>query len=349
MNKVSNILEWLDDDFYRQGAFMTEFETNRVLLGKGGVIKEVSSFETTPAFYLKYFFENKYLAYFPESFLETTLDEIKKLFEFNGNNSLISVRNDDEIYKEDFLKLKMAFNQELQKVVLISRESFELRDQLKAKKDFFAKALNFGTGLPYGIWFKEYGIIGSTPEILFSKKELQLKTFALAGTAKLGEEEQLLNSKKDRLEHDLVIQDILEKMKPFAENISRGETALLNFKKIIHLKTNIEATLKENINLVSVVNELSPTAALGGYPKESSLQFLRNSLYSKLHPKRFFGSAFGISTQSICQFVVAIRNIQWDEKSFFIESGGGILAESDLDKEMNEFKLKRETIKSWYL
>lgn len=349
LKKVSNIHEWLNDDFYRQGAFITDFETGKVILGKGGNIKEVSNFSLAPAFYLKYFFENKYLAYFPESFFETNLDQLKELISPDTKSKVVKENSEDDLYREDFLKLKMSFNQGLQKVVLISRENYQMDDEVEAKKDFFAKAIHFGAGLPYGFWFKDYGVVGSTPEILFSKSGDHLQTFALAGTARTGEEAQLLNSKKDRLEHDLVIQDITEKLDRYAVKVTREETKLLPFKDMVHLKTDIEAVLNEDFKLEALVNDLSPTAALGGYPKQSSLNFLKNSLYAKMHPVRFFGSALGIITQDMSQFLVAIRNIQWDENSFFIESGGGVLPESDLEKEISEFRLKRETIKRHYL
>ncbi|NCY26051.1 MAG: hypothetical protein EBX37_14775 [Alphaproteobacteria bacterium] len=49
------------------------------------------------------------------------------------------------------------------------------------------------------------------------------------------------------------------------------------------------------------------------------------------------------------EFLVSIRNVQWKKNLVFIESGGGVVAESELIKEMEEIHLKRNTIKNYYL
>src|SRR5690606_20866263 len=122
----------------------------------------------------------------------------------------------------------------------------------------------------------------------------KLKTFALAGTAKLEKKEELLNSQKDRHEHNLVIQDIEEKLRPFVTSIQISETGLHPYKSIVHLKTNIEGELREDVNFTERTNSLSPTAALGGYPKEASLNFLKTCSYGRKYPERYFGSAMGL-------------------------------------------------------
>jgi anthranilate/para-aminobenzoate synthase component I len=40
-----------------------------------------------------------------------------------------------------------------------------------------------------------------------------------------------------------------------------------------------------------------------------------------------------------------IRNVQWDEKLFFIESGAGITHSSVLDKELSEIQFKRQVVR----
>lgn len=341
---------WLSSPFFEKGAFLTDASSDEVILGKGGKIVRKVSEASTPAFYLKDFFTDQYLVYLPESWIRVSKASlIEAAQNFESQIEVKEILNQDGIYEEDFNSLKSAFSKTLKKVVLVSREEFKVQAPLAAKKNFFIKSLLFGTGLPYGFWFEDYGVMGSTPELLFSSRKRNLSTFALAGTARKGEEEELLKSKKDRQEHDLVIQDIKEKLTPFCSSVKTDQTRLTSYKEMIHLKTNISASLNKDADIIALASSLSPTAALGGYPKEEGLKFLEQTKYQALYPNRYFGSTFGLMTQEMQQFIVSIRNIQWRKDIFVIESGGGVLPASELEKELKEIELKRNTIKRHYL
>jgi isochorismate synthase EntC len=341
---------WFDSEFFSLGAFFTLHDSDSVVFAKGGSTSEASELKRNQAiqFYLKDFFRPHYLAYSPSETLTLTRVQAQNLFRPHTKISIDPVQNDDELYQKDFQNLKTKFSKDLQKVVLISRESYVWKMTQELQSHLISQALHFEAGSPYGMWNNYYGMIGSTPELLFKINKGTLETVALAGTAKIGEEEHLLSSKKDRHEHDLVIQDITQKISPWATHIKVGETGILPFKKMIHLKTAVNATLKE-INLTQLTNKFSPTAALGGFPMNSALGFIQESFYGQKYPQRYFGSAFGVVSSETTEFVVAIRNVQWNQDILYIESGGGVVQESVLSKELEEIKLKRGTIKGHYL
>lgn len=349
----SLLQNWVDSEFWNNGAFLVSENGEHVTFAKGGSTTVTGKFFETssPVFYLKDFYRKEFLAYTPASFLVVSkanaLIWIKGLSEEHPH--LSPVFNDDDTYEKDFNALKSAFKQDLEKVVLISRETYLPFENETSIRRLLRKSFEFGTGTPYGFWNGHYGVIGSTPETLYAVENENLMTFALAGTARAGQEEELLSSKKDRHEHDLVIKDIKEKLSSFTDNVDVSETGIHPFKNIIHLKTNIVAALKKNVDFSELTNTLSPTAALGGYPKERSLAFLKSSHYSQKYPMRWFGSAFGLVSDDYKHFVVSIRNVQWENQHLFIESGGGVVPESELLKEMEEIRLKRNTIRSHYL
>jgi isochorismate synthase EntC len=349
----SYLSNWADRDFWNLGAFLISPDGENVTLGKGGscTITEKLTEAPIPVFYLKDFYSGAYLTYTPAEFLTISRGNLLDwMNHFQENHPPISpVSNDDDVYERDFALLKSSFKSGLEKVVLISRETYFSFEGEVTIQHLMKKAFHFGTGSPYGFWNGHYGVIGSTPEVLFSIHDKSLKTFALAGTARKGQEEELLLSEKDRHEHNLVIRDITEKLSPFTTDLKVAPTGVHPFKSIIHLKTDIMGKLRENIDYTALTNSLSPTAALGGYPKNSSLCFLKSSHYSARYPVRYFGSAFGIMSQEMKHFVVSIRNVQWENKHLFIESGGGIVPESEFAKELEEIHLKRQTIRSHYL
>lgn len=344
---------WPQGDFFKLGAFLCSADGESFTFGKGGSFTVTDKFFETeaPIFYLKDFFENTFLAYTPESFI--TISKANFLAWLNSQSvshtPVSPVGNDDDLYQKDFDLLKSAFSENLQKVVLVSRETYEPFEGEASIKKLLRAAVEMGTGTPYGFWNAQYGVIGSTPELLYSIDDNILRTFALAGTARQGEEIALLNSKKDRHEHDLVIKDIVEKLSDYVSAIHVHETEIHPFKTIVHLKTDIEGKVNEDVDFAKLTSVMSPTAALGGYPKETSLKFLQGTKYAEKYPKRYFGSAFGLVNKFTKNFVVSIRNVQWENSHLFIESGGGVVPESNLLKEIEEIHLKRNTIRKNYL
>ena len=344
----------LEGDFSEKGAFLKNPADGTLLIGTGGQFDIVKNFrpDTREVFYLKDFYSDTYLRYIPEQIRKISAADLTSLLNSTPSPSVQfqSIGTEDHMYEEDFRDLLKAFSGTLRKVVMISRENFvSPGSTTEVVAHLLHKALSFGAGIPYGIWGKDFGMIGSTPEELFTLRDGLLTTHALAGTSTKGKDQELLNSQKDLLEHNLVVQDISEKLVPFSGKIEVGDTHTIEFKNIIHLKTDIRAAVSDDADISALVSALSPTAALGGYPKKESLKFLRETRYFKKYSERSFGSAMGVVTKEESRFVVMIRNIQWRHETFFIESGGGIVPGSELKKELNEIAWKRAVVKDHYL
>ena len=351
---LSEFQKWADSSFFKRGAYLTTTQ-DEVIFAKGGEISFSENISQTdshsPTFYLKDFYSNRYQVYQPEKTFKLSKSDVLKWLESESveHHHISPVNNDDDLYQKDFDLLKTVWSKNLEKVVLISRETYMGFEKSSSIKHFLKESFMMDAGWPYGIWNDDYGMIGSTPELLYEIKNKTLSTFALAGTARKGDEDKLLNSSKDRHEHDLVVKDIREKLKNFTSDLSIYETEILPFKSMVHLKTDIVSKIHDDLDITELTNSLSPTAALGGYPKESALNFLRNSNYSRKYPDRYFGSCFGVIAPNYTSFLVAIRNVQWSKESLYIESGGGVVPESDFQKELDEVHLKRAIIRNNYL
>lgn len=348
MNQASIESSWFDDEFFTEGAYYADTQNDLLILSKGqddSLTKE----KNLPYFFIKDFYQDDYSFYYPKEIIYTSLSKtLSLLAHFNHRPLITDSKNFDHLYDDDFYGFQEK-KDELQKVVLISREEFHTSDFKKSLLHFFYSSLNFGTGYPYGFWKQGKGILGTTPELLFEVNDDQLKTFALAGTTRVEEGHKLLESTKDLYEHNLVVKDIEEKLSLYCTKISKGETYLHPFKHIVHLRTDFKASLPHRDHLLSLVSSMSPTAALGGYPMKESLEFLQKTNYFKAFPKRIFGSSFGFVSKDSSTVLVMIRNIQWEDEKFIIECGGGVVSESVLEKELSEIDLKRNIIKKNYL
>jgi isochorismate synthase EntC len=342
---------WIDEEFFKRGSFLVTDQGLSVLLLKGGSLsnKKDESSENKISVFCNHFYRDEFFYHQSTNYLKITLLELRNyLEELNSLPAIIEVKNFDDTFSQDFNELKKIIPQEIKKAVLVSREDYRTDDPYLLRKHLFASAISMSKGRGYGLWNDTFGIIGCTPEILFEMDGSTLVTEALAGTAKFGEECELMNSLKDRNEHNLVIQDLSEKLFSLGLNATVGPTVTSQFSSIIHLRTKLKAEVLTKISAIDLSKILSPTAALGGYPRERSHKFLQNTVYQKKFPERFFGSVIGTDFENPMGLVM-IRNVQWEKDQFFVESGVGIVEDSQLEKEQEEIRLKRKVVKDHYL
>lgn len=194
---------------------------------------------------------------------------------------------------------------------------------------------------------EDHCFIGATPERLVRVEGKELFSTCLAGTAPRGktpkEDEDirkaLLEDTKNLEEHDYVVQMIRQGIKPYCTNIDIPSTPTVRpLKNLQHLYTPVKAKLKPDHTIFDIVEQLHPTPALGGVPREKSLAFIRE--HESLD-RGWYGAPIGwLDSNGNGEFAVAIRSglIQDDEASLF--AGCGIMRDSDVDEEYEETNIK---------
>jgi menaquinone-specific isochorismate synthase len=215
------------------------------------------------------------------------------------------------------------------------------------------KALEFSIHYPlhlYGFWEAERGLLGASPEILFSLAKTAQNTWNLNTSALAGTKEAERNDIKMEIdpkilhEHDLVIAGIKESL------ISYGEVVIekiqeLRLPNLAHLKTPIVVKMNQKPDLQELIARLHPTPALGAFPRHPGMVWLQS--YQRLIDRKHFGAPVGyIKPQhEVASFYVAIRNAQWNASEIQIGAGCGIVAESDFNNEWEELNLKISSVK----
>lgn len=195
----------------------------------------------------------------------------------------------------------------------------------------------------YGYWSEQGGMIGVTPESLFTLKGNLLETMAVAGTAlRERDANDFLQDPKERKEHNLVIDGIVESLKNFGD-VRVGVTEVLELKDLSHLKTNIFLELKDIVDLNQIIRALHPTPALGTYPKNKGTEWLAQ--YNLRQPRMCYGAPIACLYQGEVRCFVAIRNVQWTPRAMAIIAGCGVVQESLMENEWKEVLLKTESVK----
>ena len=188
---------------------------------------------------------------------------------------------------------------------------------------------------------------GASPELLVNIKNSSIEVHALAGSYKRGKTKEednifgneLLNNPKERAEHKIVIDQIRQKLTPFVNQLEITDTPmLLKLKNIQHLKTLISGKLINKSEILSLVEALHPTPAVGGVPQEIALKIIKDL---ELYPRGWYAAPVGwIDQNGDGTFAVAIRSAIVAEKDMWLYAGAGIVSGSIPEKEWQETQLK---------
>lgn len=197
----------------------------------------------------------------------------------------------------------------------------------------------------YGFWHQGGGVLGATPEVLFEYAHGTIHTMALAGTCPKTDRStrlDLLEDVKERGEHQLVIDDIVEVTSRLGR-VEVANTEVVELPTLYHLKTNISVHCDELPNFKKLMESLHPTPALGVSPRGYGYGWMQD--YPGQKGRDGFGGPFMFHTpqQAIC--LVAIRSLQWTPYESMIGSGCGIVAASEIEREWRELYQKRYSVR----
>jgi len=306
-----------------------------------------------PAFYVSDFFlDDPHPWRHPASWEEMPVEELAARF---GSNDMPDIEW-EPFARDEFARLFASAKEsmdrgEFSKIVPVVFENGRFASRGEWWRYFFAQLALLPPGLwAYGYSYKSHGMIGATPEVLFQAEAHGYRTMALAGTRPVSRAEELLGDPKERREHRLVVDDIVRRLAPFG-NIEVGPLGLVRLPNIAHLITPIffaENGGNEKMSFAEMVRRLHPTAALGVSPRTpAGERWLREA--DRGVKRRTFGAPFGIEREDRSALaLVAIRNVQWNGERVRVGSGAGLLPESQLERELDELRQKREQVKALF-
>ena len=182
--------------------------------------------------------------------------------------------------------------------------------------------------------------IGATPEILgkFNKKTNEFFTMSLAGTLPVDEEwsEKEIEEQKPVTNY---ISEILKKYVTLSE-VEESETYNHISGNIKHLRTDFTAKIEDN-RLEELIEELHPTPAICGIPKE----FCKEKIIEiEQYNREFYAGYIKIETDEEIYYFVNLRCAKIYKNQVIAFAGGGITALSSPEKEWRETELKSQAI-----
>lgn len=206
-------------------------------------------------------------------------------------------------------------------------------------KDAFVYLLNSSVA---GTW------LGATPELLLSIKQQKLTTVALAGTLKKQPNEIYNWSEKERQEHNVVKDYILNLLaQQGVDNLGHSETYTEVASQVVHLKTDISGYLNDKVKAIDLAKILHPTPAIGGFPRNLAIDKI---LQFENYDRRYYSGFLGLIDNNSSDLFVNLRCLQYypQQQAVQVYTGGGIMPDSDPNLEWCEMELKAQRLESCF-
>lgn len=182
----------------------------------------------------------------------------------------------------------------------------------------------------------------ATPEPLLTGRCNEWQTVALAGTmpyASLKDSSNLVEwTEKNRKEQDYVVQYIRDVLNSMDACIEQTPPYVMQAANVAHLCTKFRFSFPaNNVSLGRLIEQLYPTPAVCGLPKEEAKLFIANN---ECTPRRYYAGFMGMHTPQSTNFYVSLRCMQLCTGLYRLYAGGGILSQSNVESEWTETQNK---------
>lgn len=258
----------------------------------------------------------------------------------------LAEKEEKELYTDTFSRFILPLKEKQFRKLVLSRSTVQPVDSTFSPLATFIKACNSYPRMMIslchtpssGTW------IGSTPEIILSGHEKEWHTVALAGTMPMqGEVMPTEWSKKNKEEQAFVGEYIRKTVKKFGSKLTEKGPYTARAGQLVHLKTDFYFQLKDTGHLGNVLQELHPTPAVCGLPKEEAYQFI---LQTEPHDRLFYSGIIGwIDPEGDTTLYVNLRCMHLEKNTATLYAGGGILPDSTADAEWEETQQKMNTMR----
>jgi anthranilate synthase component 1 len=208
---------------------------------------------------------------------------------------------------------------------------------------------------PYLFYLKldDTVLLGASPEVMVRLEGRQIELRPLAGTRRRGKtpaedlemERDLLADEKERAEHIMLVDLGRNDVGRVAEVGSVEVTELMGVERyshVMHIVSHVRGTLGPGKNAFDVFRAAFPAGTVSGAPKIRALEIIEELEPVRRGPYAGAVGYFGFSgNMDTC---ITIRSILIKEGKAYIQTGAGIVADSQPEKEYEETLNKAQAI-----
>ena len=187
--------------------------------------------------------------------------------------------------------------------------------------------------------------LSMSPENFFTKINHKISSYPIKGTrmrSNVDSEDiklkiELMNSEKDKAEHLMIVDLIRNDLGKICQYGSIKVNDLFHvksFNTVHHMVSDINGTLKDNINETNIFEALFPGGSITGAPKQRAIEIIDQI---ENYSRGLYTGAMGIiSNNGDMIFNIAIRTLTLENQKAEYPVGGGVVWDSTAKGEREE-------------
>ena len=250
--------------------------------------------------------------------------------------------------KDEYLEIvnqakKYIYNGDIFQVVPSQR--FQCRYLLNAKTLY--RSLRRLNPSPFlvNLNFDDFGLVASSPEILVRVRDRKITIRPIAGTRKRGKtihedlelSKDLINDSKELAEHlmllDLGRNDVGRVAKIGTVKVTE-KMIVEYYSHVMHIVSNVEGILDKKYDAIDALISGFPAGTVSGAPKIRAMEIIEEL---ENVSRSFYGGAMGyFDSNGQMDTCISLRTGLVKNNNLFIQSGGGVVYDSDPEKEYEE-------------
>jgi anthranilate synthase component I len=196
-------------------------------------------------------------------------------------------------------------------------------------------------------------VLGSSPEMLIRVTGRKLEYRPIAGTHPRGRDEaedallehRMRTDEKERAEHVMLVdlgRNDLGRVSEYGSVKVRDLMYVERYSHVMHLVSSLEGQLKKDLDAIDAFAACFPAGTLSGAPKVRAMQIIE-----ELEPVRrgvYGGSVLYADFAGNLDSCIAIRTMVVKGDRAYLQTGAGIVADSDPAREFEETRNKGQAL-----
>ncbi len=205
----------------------------------------------------------------------------------------------------------------------------------------------------YYLSFRDFEVVGSSPEPLVTVTGRRVETRPIAGTRPRGATaaedlrlaEEMLRDEKERAEHlmlvDLGRNDLGRVCRSGSVQVE-GFMQVERYSHVMHMVSSVTGELEEGVRATDALRACFPAGTVSGAPKVRAMEII-----DELEPTRrgpYAGAIGYLSFSGDLDSCIYIRTVLVKEGRAYVQAGAGIVADSDPEREFAETENKARAV-----
>ncbi|WP_144023748.1 anthranilate synthase component I family protein [Paenibacillus sp. FSL H8-0548] len=199
----------------------------------------------------------------------------------------------------------------------------------------------------------DFQLVSASPELLVELGDSKLVTRPIAGTRRRGRseeedrrlEDELLTNEKERAEHIMLVdleRNDLGRISAYGTVKVEELMVIERYSHVMHLVSQVEGQLASGMDAYDVISATFPGGTITGAPKIRTMEIIEELEPSRRGP--YTGSLGWIDYSGDMEFNIIIRTMVLQDGVVHIQTGAGIVIDSDPEREYKESLSKAKAL-----